>query len=119
MTINLNEYDKVNNKIDKSKTWLYVAGKILISNELPKYEYYNIFKKYNTELNTYQYFIILSKIDINNELKYTNIDDYGRVKIPVSSIFIESGLYKEEKNCNIVLKKVEEDEDSVAYLINY
>lgn len=119
MTINLNEFDKVDEKVDKSKTWLYVAGKCLISKELPKYDYYNLYKKYDPELNTVNYYIVFCKENINNELKITHIDDYGRIKIPISSIYKESGLYKEKKDCNISLKEINKDEDSVVYLIDY
>lgn len=119
MTVNLNEFDKVSIKLDKTKTWLYIKGKVLISNELPKYEYYNLFKQFNTQLNSNLYYIILAKQNINNQLKPTNIDDYGRVKIPISNIYYESGLNRELKDCNINLICTEEDEDSVVYLIDY
>ena len=119
MTINLNEFDKVDEKVDKSKTWLYVKGKCLISNEVQKYKYYNLYKKFNPETNLTNYYIILSNINVNNQLKNVHIDDYGRVKIPISIIYIESGLYKEEKDCNINLKEVNKDEDSIVYLIDY
>ena len=97
MTINLNEFDKVDEKVDKNKTQLYVAGKCLISNEVPKYKYYNLYKKYNPETNLTNYYIVFSKENINNDLKISHIDDYGRVKIPISTIYKESGLYKEKK----------------------
>ena len=119
MTINLNEYDTVTNKIDKTKTWLYVAGKALISNELPKRKYYNIFKRFDTASNTYNFYIILSDINTNGVFKTTNVDNYGRIKISISSIYSTSGLNKEEKDCNINLKKVDSDDNSDVYLIDY
>ena len=119
MTINLNEFDKVDEKVDKSKTWLYVKGKCLISNEVPKYKYYNLYKKYNPETNSTNYYIILSNNNVNNQLKNVHVDDYGRIKIPISIIYYESGLNKEEKDCNITLTCTDSDEESIVYLIDY
>lgn len=119
MTINLNEFDKVDEKVDKSKTWLYIKGKCLISNEVPKYKYYNLYKKYNPETNSTNYYIVFSNENIKNELKQTHIDDYGRIKIPISTIYKESGLYNENKDCNIILKTINKDKESIVYLIDY
>ena len=119
MTINLNEYDVIKQKVDKSKTWLYVKGKSLISNELPKRKYYNLFKRYNPQKESYEFFIILSDVNTNNSFKTTNIDAYNRIKISISSIYQLSGLHNETEDCNITLRKVDCDENSDVYAIDY
>ena len=74
--INLSAYDSITNKIDKTKTWINVEKHLLISREIKFHKYYTLAKRFNPELNNYDYFIILldNKDDSRNYYN-TKLDD--------------------------------------------
>lgn len=117
--INLNIYDSIDVKIDKNKTWLDVNSKKLLSREIKTKHYYCICKKYNTQLECYEYFIImLDKSPSDRKAYITFKDNYGRVKIKLNSIWNESCLYNYKSDININITCIAEDEDSIVYKLD-
>ena len=117
--INLNAYDSITNKIDKTKTWINVEKHLLISREIKFHKYYILSKRFNTKLNSYDYFIILlNDVPIDRKYYNTRIDDYGRVKIRLHELYNESDLSSLEKDVNIGIKLIEFDDDSSVYQLD-
>lgn len=117
--MNLNAYDNITNKLDKTKTWVDIRKKQLLSRELKYRPYYCILTRYNKETNTYSYFIaILDNIPVDKNYRHTTIDDYGRVKINLRDIWNKTYLDKLESNCNIMCELVESDEDGEVYSLD-
>lgn len=117
--MNLNAYDNVKEKIDKTKTWIDVKHKCLISKEIKYRKYICLLKRYNPETCSNNYYIALLDNPIENKnCYYTNKDDYGRIKYKLSSIWYETCLSHIERNCNICINLVERDSDGEVYLID-
>ena len=66
--MNLNAYDSITEKIDKTKTWIDTKKCILLSREIKYRKYYVLSRRFNTELNTYE---LVDRIGDND----TNIYD--------------------------------------------
>ena len=115
--INLNLYDDVVERIDKQKTWLNVKNKLLLSREIKYRRYYFIGKRYYNNDNFY-FIITFDTPPENRQYHKLTMDDYGRVKIKLSSIWESTSLLDVTTDCNISLTKVEEDDDSSAYYID-
>ena len=117
--MNLSAYDKVNNKIDKSKTWIDKRKGILISREIKRRHYYTYVKRYNSELGINEYFLVLLDDNPGDRKVYTTKqDDYGRLKFNISSIAKDSGLINFDNNTNITLLPVEHTDDGDIYKID-
>lgn len=117
--MNLNSYDNAIEKIDKNKTWIDVRRKIIISREI-KYRPYNcLLKRYNPNTNYNSYFIaMLDSPPTDRKYKKTNIDDYGRIKISIASIWKETYLAQCNSDCNIVCNLEESENDGDIYSID-
>lgn len=119
MSINLNEYDITSIKIDKTKTWIDIARKKLISKEIKVRKYNCICKKYNTDTKEYEYFIIMLDTPPTDRRSHkTFVDDYGRIKINLSTIWNESCLANYKKDTNIDLLLVDSEDDGDVYKLN-
>lgn len=117
--MNLNTYDNITEKLDKTKTWVDINKKLLISREIKYKPYVSILKRYDFKTNSYSYFIaLLNNPPVDKIFKKTIIDDYGRIKINLSNIWKETYLSQLESNCNIICELVENDKDGVIYLID-
>ena len=117
--MNLNAYDSITEKIDKTKTWIDTKKCILLSREIKYRKYYVLSRRFNTELNTYDYFIILLDEKPTDRVSYqTRIDDYGRVKIRLYELYRESTLSNLEKDINISITKVEHQDDGDIYQLD-
>ena len=117
--MNLNAYDSITEKIDKTKTWIDTKKCILLSREIKYRKYYVLSRRFNTELNTYDYFIILLDEKPTDRVSYqTRIDDYGRVKIRLYDLYRESTLSNLEKDTNISITKVEHQDDGDIYQLD-
>lgn len=115
--INLNLYDDVVERIDKQKTWLNVKNKLLLSREIKYRRYYFIGKRYYNNDNFY-FIITFDTPPENRDCHKLTMDDYGRVKIKLASIWENTSLSSITSDCNISLTKVEEDDNSSAYYID-
>lgn len=119
MNMNLNAYDNVTEKLDKTKTWIDLRKKTIFSREIKHRPYSCLLKRYDAKTNTNSYFIaMLDKPQENKKCKHTTCDDYGRVKINISSIWKETYFTRLENNCNIVCKLVESCDDGEVYSID-
>jgi len=115
--MNLAAYDIIGNKIDKTKSWLSVNKSIIYSREIkPTRGYYTFANRYNKDSNDYSWYVILinEKLDSNVSFKVI-VDDYGRTKINIKPILKDSPFRFIDKDCNITIKKVEEDNDGDIY----
>ena len=114
--MNLNAYDKITDDLDKTKTWIDIKKKTLLSREIKARPYYTLLKRYNPNTNINTYFIaMLNAPDVNKKCYLTRIDNYGRIKIKLTSIWKDIYLSGCETNCNIVVSLVESDEMGDIY----
>ena len=117
--INLNAYDNITNKIDKTKTWINVEKHLLISREIKFRKYYTLAKRFNPNTNNYDYFIILLDDKDNNRNCYnTKLDDYGRIKIRLNELYNDSDLKYLEQDCNIDIKLIEHEISADVYQLD-
>ena len=117
--VNVYAYDIIDNKLDKNKTWINVAKQMLLSREINYYRFYTLAKRYNSDTNSYNYFIILANEKIPNSINSsTNKDNYGRIKIRLNRIFVESGLSRLKEDRNINIELISSDENSSVYKLD-
>ncbi len=117
--MNLNAYDDIKVKLDKTKSWVDVKKKILYTREAIYRPYVSIVKRYDTICKRYDYFIALSlNIPDNRKYSITRKDGYGRIKIRVGNIWNDSNLKYIEHDSNISIIQVEQQEDGEVYLID-
>lgn len=114
--MNLNAYDDIKEKVDKTKTWVDIRKKTILSREIKYRPYVSLLKRYNTKCRVYEYYIALS---LNRPLDKTSSkplkDNYGRVKIRVGQIWTETSLNELDKDNNIDIEFVEQQEDGEIY----
>ena len=109
--MNLNNYDCITEKLNKTKTWVDIHKKLLLSREIKYRPYTCLLKRYNIKNNTYSYFIaLLDNPQANKTCKRTILDD--------SCIWKETYLSDLKSNCNIMCELVESDEDGDVYSID-
>ena len=107
--MNLNAYDNVIDKVDKTKTWIDVKKHLLL-------KWYVLSKRFNTENNCYDYFVILLDNPPQDRVAFNaRLDDYGRVKIQLHEMYNETDLQHLTKDANINIKHVEHEEDGDVY----
>lgn len=117
--MNLNNYDNIKEKIDKTKTWIDIRKKQLFSKELKYRPYISLLKRYNPKHHAYTYFIaLLDDIPVNKEYSRTICDSYGRIKINLSSIWDDTYLNTLDSACNIMCNLVECEDDGDVYSID-
>lgn len=116
--MNLILYDVVNEKIDKTKTWIYPSKYRLFSREFNTRKYYYIGKRYNKDNDTTNYYLIFTDKCINKSCKLTNIDNFGRFNINVRSIWKYTTLKNITKPININIKLIEDNTDSTVYYLD-
>lgn len=117
--MNLNVYDNIIEKLDKTKTWVDVRRKTLLSRELANRPYTCLMKRYNIKTNICSYYIaMLDNPPEDRKYKSTTRDDYGRVKVNLSQIWNETYLARLGSNCNVMLNLIEHDDDGDIYLLD-
>ena len=117
--MNLNSYDNVTEKLDKTKTWIDLRKKTIFSREIKYRPYTCLLKRYNAKTNTYTYFIaMLNNPSENKKYNITKQDDYARIKVSLTSIWKETYLSRLSNNCNIMCNLVESDDDGEIYSID-
>jgi hypothetical protein len=117
--INLNAYDNITEKIDKTRTWIDVKKHLLLSREIRFRKYYVLSKRFNTASNEYNYYVILLDDKPTDRISFnTKLDDYGRIKIRLHELFVESNLIDLEKDTNIRIKRIDHDIDGDVYLLD-
>lgn len=114
--VNFNVYDDANKKLDRSKTWVNIKYKQIISREIKFHKYTSLGIRYNPTIDVYNYFIIVSdEKPTNISSSRTFIDDYGRFKIKVDSIWNKTILKTFEKDTNINITHVDGDDTGDVY----
>lgn len=117
--MNLNAYDSITEKLDKDKTWIDIRKKTIFSREIKYRKFTCLIKKYLPKQNLYKYYVaLLDSPPIDRKYKLTAMDDYGRVKINIASIWKETYLNRLGNNCNICVNLVESDEDGDIYFLD-
>lgn len=117
--MNLNVYDNVKEKLDKTKSWIDIKRQLLLSREIKYRRYCSLLKRYNKKTNSYLYYIaILDKPDANKICSKVNIDNYGRVKINIKTIWKELEFTKLKRDTNIDIEYIENDDNGEIYQIN-
>ena len=117
--MNLNAYDAVAQKIDKSKTWIDVDKCQLLSREIKYRPFVTISKRFNKQTVDYDYFIItLDEPPFDRVYTRTRIDDYGRVKINLRLIWQNTSLNTLEQDTNISITNVEHTNDGDIYKLD-
>lgn len=116
MIMNLNAYDNVIDKVDKTKTWIDVKKHLLLSREMKYRKWCVLSKRFNTENNCYDYFVILLDNPPQDRVAFNaRLDDYGRVKIRLHEMYNETDLQYLTKDTNVTIKHVEHEEDGDVY----
>lgn len=117
--MNLNAYDNVIEKLDRTKTWVDVRKKNLLSREIVHRPYTCLLKRYDPTTNCTTYFIaMLDSPPVDKKYKSTRRDEYGRIKISLTDIWKDTYLTQLETNSNIVITHVEHEEDGDVYLLD-
>lgn len=116
--MNLYAYDIVNRPLNKNETWINTKRQVLYSREI-KYEPYNILlRRYDPKTNSFTYYIgMVKEKPTDYAVTRTVIDDYGRIKIHIDSIFKELAKDTIPNNQKIKLVLVEESDEGEIYLI--
>ena len=117
--INLNEYDDASPIINKKKSWLSVKTKQLFSREIKFKPYVTIGSKYHPDLKGYSYYLILlDEIPDDRSCSRVHIDNYGRVKISLKSIWDKTSLINYDKDANISVELVDYADNATIYQID-
>ena len=117
--INLMQYDNIIEQVDKSKTWFNPNTRFIYSREIANKKYYSFKRKWSDDKKQFDYFLILSdKYIPNSKFRVVRIDDDGRMKLRLDSIFKLSWISSAEHDVNINIQKLEEDNESVVYQID-
>lgn len=115
--MNLQQYDEVNNVIDKNKSWINVASKKLFSREIVYKKFAAIRKRYEPSISDDEYYLILCDNIPPGSYCRVYVDDYGRIKIPMNSIWEEviKTATNPKKDFSISIEYIESDDDSDTY----
>lgn len=103
--MNLSAYDNVKYKIDKTKSWFNIKKKLLVTREIKYRKYYTLSERYEPKSKEYHYFVIMLDDEPENRISHiTNLDDYGRIKIKLDSLFNKTILstFTSDRNINII-----------------
>ena len=114
--MNLNAYDDIIEKVDKTKTWVDVKKKTILSREIKYRPYVSLLKRYNIKYRVDEYYIALSLNKPENKTSCKTLkDNYGRVKIRIGQLWNDTSLNKFNKDSNIDIEFVEQQEDGEIY----
>ena len=117
--INLLEYDDVSPKLDKKKSWISIKTKQLFSREIKFRPYVTIGSKYHPKLQSYSYFLILlDEPPEDRSYSIVHIDNYGRIKISLRTIWNDTSLKDYDKDSNINIKLTDHADNGDIYQID-
>lgn len=100
------KYDKNKHHYDNKRNIIYCKFKIV-------YKYYLECSRYNPETNTYDYYLMLSRKQFNDNCFKTYLDTYGRIQIKPHNNFkkyIES-ITNDSRNINLEYIESTDDYD--------
>ena len=117
--MNLSAYDNVEEPLNKQKTWVCPKRKFLYSREIKYHKYYTFTKKYSTVTRTTDYYIVMLDTPANNRQCYNTIlDDFGRVKLRIDTIWNTTSLRHIKEASNINIEHIDSDEDGDIYYVD-
>jgi hypothetical protein len=91
--MNLAAYDKIDNNINQSNSWIDVKRRKLVTKCLPKRRYYCISKRYDDEVNINRYFLItFDDKPTDRKVRITDVDTYGRQRFTLGDIWNQTIL---------------------------
>ena len=115
--MNLNIYETLD--IDRTKTWVDPNYKKLYSKEIKHYAMFTILKRYNPKENCYEFFLVLSdKGDDEHIWDAITLTRSGIVKVNLTNYWKLLPFSNQRKEFNVVIEKVEEDDDGVIYYLD-
>lgn len=119
--MNLAAYDKINNIIDKRRSWIDVFKRCIFTKETSCRNYVSFGKKYNPSERYTVYYVILSTAEPKDRPSAKCVlTTNGYIKISIKNIISELGLDGSESNyINIVLKPVKHEDDCDIYEIQF
>ena len=104
--MNLIAYDKIDNKIDKTKTWLDHNNKRIVSKQIKYRTYYAFGKRYNPNTDKEEFYLII----LDRPCYKTIRDNYNRLKYNLGSVY--NDCFKEvnkDISINLILDSSQED----------
>lgn len=117
--MNLSAYDIVEEILDKQKTWVCPKTKILYSREISKRRYALLSKRFNPANNdTSFYIIMLDDKPLDRKVTRSFVDNFGRLKIYINSIWNETSLRNIKTKSNITVEHVEHADDGDIYYLD-
>jgi hypothetical protein len=117
--MNLSVYDDTSNRLDRQKTWVCPIRKLLYSREIKYRKYYIIgkrFDKYHNDTNYYA--IMLDEPPVDRKAETTHVDELGRIKLNIKSIWNSSNLKQIETKQNIEIEHVDQTDDGDVYYLD-
>jgi hypothetical protein len=90
-------YKIINPKINRKKPFLDRRGFFIVPRIGKNYKYYIEASTFNPNTGDDDYYILISDICFDEQCKKCRVDDYGRLKIPVTGL-IKDYLINESKN---------------------
>lgn len=117
--MNLNAYDNVEPYLDRKKTWVCPVHKILYSREIVKRRYTLLSKRFNPKTSDTDFYIImLDERPIDRKVSISYVDDFGRLKINISSIWNKTSLKHIKTKSNINIEHIEHTDDGDIYYLD-
>ncbi len=117
--MNIVAYDTIKRNINKDKTWISVKYKRILSKEIKYRKYYTLLKKYNLQTNREYFYLACSdNIFRDSKTECTNLDNFGRCRFNIGSIWRKSYLSDIENDMNIHIKLVNKQDDGEIYCLD-
>ena len=113
--MNLAAYDKINN-FNPNKDHIQISYKRLISPTIEYHDRYCLLKTYEPNNKNYNYYIaVFDNKQEGIKDKFLKKDSNGFVKVYLTDIWNDLPDYVKEKNCNVDVKLVENQNDGKVY----
>ena len=116
--MNLSAYDAIPEFINKNRTWTDISTKRIISNEIKYRKYYCLAKRYDINLKTDLYFLILLDNPPTDRKYYSTIIKNCRLNFKFKDIWEKTILSTITKNINIIITHIESTDDGDIYQLD-
>lgn len=115
--MNLNLYETID--IDRTKTWVDATFKNFYSKEIEQYAMFTILKRYNPKEKCLDYFLVVTnKGDNKHKWDCITTTKSGIVKINLRSYWHFLPFNNKTGEFNIIIEKIDEDEEGVIYYLD-
>ena len=113
--MNLAAYDKINN-FNPNKDHIQISYKRLVSSTIEYHDRYCLLKTYEPNNKNYNYYVaVFDNKQEGIKDKFLKKDSNGFVKVYLTDIWNDLPDYVKEKNCNVDVKLVENQNDGKVY----